>query len=273
MPTLRRDMSVFLLGDIVRRNDFDEDFLEISLGIFVAKLGESALGKKLAGLNDADGVAELFDFGHDMSGKNNGFAVVAALADEGGDGASGHDVQAVGGLVKDHGGGIVDEGERNGSLLHHAGGELVAAAIAKAVHVQTIEDSVDAFLESSFVEAVEAAEVFDEFLGGEPAIEGGGRGEEAYVGADFFRLFDDVVAADDGGAISRLKNGGKHAQGSGFARAVSSQQAVDLSRLTLKADVIHGTYFTALLVLEALGQATGVNHEWTSRLERSRHGQ
>src|SRR5690348_14391058 len=273
MPMLRRDMSVFLLGDIMRRNDFDEDFLEIMLRIFIAKLGESALGKKLAGLNDADGVAELFDFGHDMSGKDNGFAVVAALADEGGDGASGHDVKSVGGLVKDHDGGIVDKGARDGSLLHHAGGELVAAAVTKAVHVQTIEDSVDAFLKSSFVEAVEAAEVFDEFLGGEPAIEGSGCGKEAHIGADFFGLFDDVVAADDGGAISRLKNGGKHAQGSGCARAVSSQHAVYLSRLTLKADVIHGTYFTALFVLDALGQTSGVNHEWTSRLERSRHGQ
>src|SRR5579859_2738615 len=107
MPTFRRDMSVFLLGDIMRRNDFDEDFLEIMLGIFVAKLGESALGKKLAGLNDADGVAELFDFGHDMGGKDNGFAVVAAFADEGGDGASGHDVKAVGGFVKDHDGGKI----------------------------------------------------------------------------------------------------------------------------------------------------------------------
>src|SRR4029077_13760553 len=81
MPTLRRDMSVGLLGDVVGRDDFDKDFLEVVLGVLVAELPEGAFNQEFAGLNDANGVAELFDFAHDVGGKNDGLAVVAALAD------------------------------------------------------------------------------------------------------------------------------------------------------------------------------------------------
>jgi hypothetical protein len=38
----------------------------------------------------------------------------------------------------------------------------------------------------------------------------------------------------------------------------------------LKADVIDGADFTALLVLEALGQATSINHERTPWMQTSR---
>src|SRR5690349_20171556 len=103
---LRKDMSVGLRGGVVGRDDLDEDFLEVVFGVFIAELSESALSEELAGLDDADGVAELFDFGHDVGGENDGFAVVAALADEARDGAGGHDVQAVGGLVENHDGWI-----------------------------------------------------------------------------------------------------------------------------------------------------------------------
>src|SRR5882724_8017757 len=151
MLTLRMDMSVGLLGDIVWRDDFDEDFLEFVFGVFVAELRESALGKELAGLDDADGVAELFDFGHDVGGEDDGFAIVAALANEGSDGAGGHDVEAVGGLVENHDGRIVYEGARDGSLLHHTGRELVAAAVAEAIHVQSSEDGMDTLFECGIV--------------------------------------------------------------------------------------------------------------------------
>src|SRR6266478_6412004 len=130
MPTLRRDISVGLLGDKMGSDDFDEDFLEFALGVLVAKLGKGAFDKEFTGLNDADGVAEFFDFAHDVRGENDGFAVVAAFADEGGDGAGGHDVEAVGGLVENHNWRVVDEGAGDGGFLHHAGGELIAANAA-----------------------------------------------------------------------------------------------------------------------------------------------
>src|SRR6266850_1040554 len=130
MPTLRRDISVGRLGNVVGRDDFDEDFLEVVLGVFVTELPEGAFHKEFARLDNADGVAEFFDFAHDVGGEDDGLAVVAAFADESGDGAGGHDVEAVGGLVENHDGRIVDEGTGDRGLLHYSGGELVAAAVA-----------------------------------------------------------------------------------------------------------------------------------------------
>src|SRR6266850_365512 len=144
MPMLRMDMSVGLLGDVVGRDNFDEDLLQFMLAVFVTELSEGAFHQEFAGLDNADGVAEFFDFAHDVSGEDDGLAVVAAFADESGDGAGGHDVEAVGGLVENHDGRIVDEGTGDRGLLLHAGGELVAAAVAEFVHVQAVENVVDA---------------------------------------------------------------------------------------------------------------------------------
>src|SRR5713226_3409722 len=183
MPTALRFMALGLHLGLEWADNFDEDFLEVLLGIFFAELREGAFGQKLAVVNDADDVAELFDFAHDVRGEDNGFAAVAAFADEGGDGASGHDVEAEGGLVEDHHRGVVDQGAGDGSLLLHAGGKLVAAAVAEGVHIEAIEDDVEALLEGGFVEAVEAAKIFDELLGGEAGVERGGGGKKADVGA------------------------------------------------------------------------------------------
>ena len=119
--------------------------------MLIAKLRESAFGEKFAGLDDADGVAELFDFGHDVRGENDGFAVVAAFVDESSDGARGHDIKTVGGLVEDHDGGVVDESAGDGSFLLHAGGEFVATTVAEAIHIETVEDAVDTLFERGFV--------------------------------------------------------------------------------------------------------------------------
>src|SRR5260370_27349818 len=144
-------MSVSLRRGVVGRDNFDEDFLEIVLGMLFPELREGTLGEELAALDDADSVAELFDFADDVGGENDGFTLVAAFADEGGDSAGGHDVEADGGLIEDHDRWIVDKGAGDGSFLHHAGGKLVAAAVAEAVHVQTVEDVVDTLFQSSFV--------------------------------------------------------------------------------------------------------------------------
>src|SRR6266478_4396518 len=69
----------------------------------------------------------------------------------------------------------------------------------------------------------------------------------------FFGVLDDVVAADDGGAVGGLENGGEHAESSGFAGAIGSEETVNLAGLASKADIVDGTDFTALLVLEAFG--------------------
>src|SRR5438132_12661828 len=125
-------MSVGLRGNVMWGDDFDEDFLEVVLGVLVAEFGEGAFGEELARLDDAEGVAELLDFTHDVRGEDDRFAVVAAFADERGYRASGHDVEASGGLIEGHDRRIVTERARDGGLLLHAGGKLGAAPVAEA---------------------------------------------------------------------------------------------------------------------------------------------
>src|SRR2546428_11943749 len=151
MPTLRMDMSIGLRGDVVGPDDFDEDFFQIVFGILFAKLGESAFREELAVMDDANGVAELFDFAHNVCGEDDGFSLAAAVADEGNDDARGHDVEAKSGFIEDHNGRVVNKSACDGGFLLHASGELVAAAVAKAVHVQTMENIVDALFQDSFV--------------------------------------------------------------------------------------------------------------------------
>src|SRR6266851_668666 len=272
MPMALRFTALDLDLGLEGIDDFDEDFLEVLLGIFFAQLGEGAFGQQFAVVNDADDVAELFDFAHDVRGEDDGFTAVAALADEGGDGASGHDVEAESGLVEDHHRRVMDQGASDGGFLLHAGGKLVAAAVAEGVHIEAIENDVEALFERGFVETVEAAEIFDEFLGGEAGVERGGGGKKADVGAHFFGMLDDVVAADEGGAVGGFQDGGEHAQGGGFAGAVGAEQAVDAAGLAAETDVIDGTDLAALFVVKAFGQATSLNHLKTPRrvlLERT----
>src|SRR6266699_128052 len=171
MPMFLADTSVGLRRNVMWRDHLHEDLLEIVLRVLLPELTERAFGEELAGLDDADGIAELFDFAHNMSRKDDGLAVAAAFANKRGDGARGHDIQTERGLIEDHDRGIVDKRAGYGSFLLHACGQLVAASVAKTVHVEAVEDVVDALLERGLVEAVETAEVFNQFLGGQAGIE------------------------------------------------------------------------------------------------------
>src|SRR5437879_13643754 len=122
-------MSVGLRGNVMWGDDFDEDFLEVVLGVLVAEFGEGAFGEELARLDDAEGVAELFDFTHDVRGEDDRFAVVAAFADESGYGASGHHVEAIAGLIEDHDRSSVKRWGGDGGVVTDAGGRLDAAAL------------------------------------------------------------------------------------------------------------------------------------------------
>src|ERR1700690_1412479 len=151
MPIFWRDISAGLLVDVERCDDLDENFLEVVFFVLLAELREGAFGKKFSGLDDADNVAEFFDFAHDMRGEDHGFSALAAFADEFNDGAGGHDVQAQGGLIEDHDLWVVDESAGNGGLLLHAGGEFVATAVAKTVHAQAAKNFIHTFFKDSFV--------------------------------------------------------------------------------------------------------------------------
>src|SRR5260370_35839643 len=87
MPTLRSDISAGLRLEVMGRDNLDEDFFKIALAVFFAELLESAFGEELSAVDDANDVAELFDFAHDVSGEDDGFALIATFADEGDDDA------------------------------------------------------------------------------------------------------------------------------------------------------------------------------------------
>src|SRR5208283_3970479 len=260
MPMLRKFMSGGLLPGVEGSDDLYEDFFQVVLAVAGTQFRQRALGEQLAGLNDADNVAELIHFAHHVGRENNRLSPLATLADELNDGASRHDVQAQRGLVKDHDLGVVNEGAGDGGLLLHSGGELVAAAIAKRVHVQPREDFVDPLLQCGFIEPIQPPKVLDHLLGGKARVESRGGGEEADIGAHLFGGFNDVVAADNGRAVRGLQDGGEHAQRGGFAGAVRPQQTVDLARLADEADVVNGANFAAFFVLKSLNQTTGFNH-------------
>src|SRR5690348_2178093 len=162
----------------------------------IAHFFERSFGAEFAPVNDADAVAELFGFGHHVRGEDDGFSALAALADEVNDRAGGHHVEAAGGLVENHYGGIVDERTGDGDFLLHAGRELAATAVAKFLHVEGGEKFIGAPANGGGIESIKLAEVFDGFEGGEAIVKRGGGGEKADAGADFLGLADDVVAGD-----------------------------------------------------------------------------
>src|SRR5579859_3153019 len=250
VPIFLRGMSGRLLGLVVGRDDLHESLLEILLFVFLPKRGERSLGQKFAGLDDADDVAEFFHFAHYVSRENHRFPALAAFADELENRARGHDVEAQGRLVENHHLGIVNQRAGDGGFLLHAGGQLVAAAVAKRVHVQAGENLIHALFQFGFPDAVQPAEIFDHLLGSEPRIERGGRREKAHVGADFLRRLDHVVAAHNRRAVAGFQDRGQHAQCGGLACAIRAKQSVNLPGFTGEADAVHGADLSALLVFE-----------------------
>jgi hypothetical protein len=244
----------------MRRDNANENFFQVLLVVLRPQLGERAFCKQFAGLNDANRVAKLFNLAHDVRGEDDGFAAVPAFADESGDGASGHNIETDGRLVEDHHRRIMNESARDGGFLLHTSGKLVAAAVAEAVHVQTIENFVNALLKSRLGKAVEPGKIFDHFLRREAGIERGGGGEEAHVGADFLRIVDNIVAADDGGAVGGFEKGSEHAECGGFSGAVGPEQAIDFAGVCSESDMVDGVDGAAFFILEGFRQSASFDH-------------
>ncbi len=78
------------------------------------------------------------------------------------DGARGHHVESHRGFVENHYLRIVHERARDGHFLLHAGGELFAATVAKAIHVEGFEERVHGFSQRDAVHAVKTAEIFNQ---------------------------------------------------------------------------------------------------------------
>src|SRR6516164_10109805 len=74
-------------------------------------------------------------------------------------------------------------------------------------------------------------------------------------------LVDDIVAADDGGAVGRLKNRGEHPQSRCLAGPVCPKKPVNLARLADKADIFDRADSASLFVVENLAQTSSFDHE------------
>ena len=123
-----------------------KDFFEVVGFGLGAEFGEGSFAEELAVVDDADAVAEFFDFGHDVAGKDDGFALFAAAADELDDVAGGEDVEAESGFVEDHDGGIVNDAACDGDALFHAGGEFVAACVLEFSDAEGLNELVTVFV-------------------------------------------------------------------------------------------------------------------------------
>jgi len=102
----------------------------------------------------------------------------------------------------------------------------------------------------SRVESEELAEIFHGFGCGQAVIQGGGSGKKSDVRADFGRFAHHVESSHRGRSGGGAKNDSQHAQRGGLARAVGSEQSVDLPWLAAEAHRIHGADCAAFLVIE-----------------------
>ena len=99
-------------------------------------------------------------------------------------------------------------------------------------------------------QAVQPPEVFHHFIRRQPPIERGRRGKKSNAGPHFIRLGHDVEAVDGGAAHTGAQQGGEHAQTSGFAGAVTTQQPEDFSRVAMEIDMIDRHDLAAFPVTE-----------------------
>src|SRR5262249_23080925 len=211
-------------------------------------------------MDDSEVVAEPLDLTHDVGREDDGLPAVPAVADEADDRARGYHIEPGGGHVKNNKGRFVAEGAGDGGFLLQPGGNLVAPPVAKTVHIQAVENVVDALFERGLVEAIQAAKVLDKLLGRQARVKGCSCGQEAGVRANLFRLLNDVMAADHRSTVGRRRYGGEHTEHGGLASPVRAKQSVNLSGLAGEADIVHGSDFTALFVLKPFGQSTNFDH-------------
>src|SRR5579884_55609 len=268
MPTFLTDISSTLRRSVMRRDDFYENLFQVLLPVSLPKLRKGAFRQQLAVLDNSDDVAQLLHLAHYVRRENHRLSPVPAFANKRDNGSRRHDVQAQRRLVEDHHRRIMHQRPRNRGLLLHPGGKLVAAPVAKAVHIQPVKNFIHALLQRGLIEAIQSAEIFDHFLRGQSRIERRRRGQEPDPRPYLLRFFHDVVPANHGCAVARLQNRRQHAQRGRFARAVRAQQPVDLARSADETHPVHRQDLSPLLVLERFAQLARFNHAVCPPLEK-----
>src|SRR5699024_7352852 len=170
---------------------------------------------------------------------DDGLSLVPQLLEEVGDHPGGEHVQAVGGLVVDDDVRVVDDGDHQGDLLLHPGGEVGDRHLGEAVGAEPGKEGLPPRLPDRRVHLVEVGEEGEEVVGGEKLLQLQLAGEESDVAADLLRLAHHADAVHQGVAAVGADQGGQHPQGGGLASPVGAQQAEDLPLAGAEAQVVH----------------------------------
>src|SRR5262245_49114887 len=99
------------------------------------------------------------------------------------------------------------------------------------MHIEELEEVIDAVLQSAAIESIEAAEESEQFTWCEAVIEAHVTEEETDFLANLLRLLDDVVPADSRCSRGRLQDCRDHAQGRRFPGSVRAEQSEDFAVL------------------------------------------
>ena len=147
-------------------------------------------------MKDGDAVGEKFNFVKGVGGEEEGGA--ARVDDFGFEEAakigSGEGVQTAGGLVKKQNTGLMQQSAEQAETLHGAGRESADLAIERADAVELFGEVVDACIQQTASEMIQAAEKAEVLTASEPRIKalvGAGVITELYANGGIF--FDDVV--------------------------------------------------------------------------------
>ncbi len=181
----------------------------------------------------------------------------AQLADEIAEGRDLQRIEAMGGLVEEEDGRIVEERRREADALAEALRALADALVHDVRQAAALDDEGAALAPELTIETAYARDELEERGDAHGFEEGVVLGQVADLPSDPPRLPLRVVPADEDAALVRSEVGREHAQERRLARAVGAEQADDLAGLDSEADGVDGDVGAV-----APGDALGADHPY-----------
>ena len=189
--------------------------------------------------DDADAVAKTLNKTENMCRQNDGLAFAAEFLQIIGYSASRQHIKTVGGFIEDDDIGVMHQGDHQGGLLLHAGGEVGHFDLGKLVDAETFETFLLASGGHRGLDAVQGGEEVEQVVGGEEVLQLEFAGEEAYLGAHLFGIRHHAGSVDEGVAAVGFDEGGEHAQGGGLAGAVGTQETEYLATVGGEGQIVN----------------------------------
>ena len=208
--------------------------------VAAAELFGGAMVDDFAGVDEEEGVAHFAEFGEDVGGDEEGFALLGEDADEVLEFDAGFGVEAGGRFVEDEELGVWEEHAAKAEALAHAFAEFVDGAVGEGGEVGEVEDLFDAGAALGAAEAVgagEEVEVFEDVHVGVGSVVVGHPADDLADGGGFA---NDVMAGDADAAAAGSLEGSHHAPGGGFAGAVGTDETDDLAGKDVERDAFDG---------------------------------